>query len=338
MKDDFLPAILANPDDDTPRLVYADWLQDYGDEDDHIRAEFIRAQCEVEREPEGTRRRRELERRIKAILKSHSKTWTAPLKEAGLGSGWTFRRGFVHGIRISARKFTRVAKKVFEVAPTIRAGIFPDASNEVQQLVGCEHLAKLTEVDLGSMCICGHCPIHRELKDLFNSPQVANLTWLRVSDDRITSTGAKQIAESAYLNRLTHLDVSFNPLGALGVRRLSASPNLSGVTSLQLAMTNPGISGITALAKVTAWTNLASLSLAHNELGPEAGHILANSALLANLRILDLSQNAIGDEGGMALVESPYLEKLERLDLRSNSFSDETVKALRKRFKKSVKL
>jgi uncharacterized protein (TIGR02996 family) len=37
-----LAAICANPDDDTPRLVYADWLQENGDPD---RAEFIRHEC-----------------------------------------------------------------------------------------------------------------------------------------------------------------------------------------------------------------------------------------------------------------------------------------------------
>ncbi len=37
----FMRAICDNPDDDTPRLVFADWLQENGEED---RAEFIRAQ------------------------------------------------------------------------------------------------------------------------------------------------------------------------------------------------------------------------------------------------------------------------------------------------------
>jgi uncharacterized protein (TIGR02996 family) len=37
--DAFLQAILDAPDDDTPRLVYADWLEEYGQPD---RAAFIR--------------------------------------------------------------------------------------------------------------------------------------------------------------------------------------------------------------------------------------------------------------------------------------------------------
>jgi uncharacterized protein (TIGR02996 family) len=44
--DTLLAAILANPEEDTPRLMYADALQERGDE---ARAEFIRVQCEIAR-------------------------------------------------------------------------------------------------------------------------------------------------------------------------------------------------------------------------------------------------------------------------------------------------
>jgi uncharacterized protein (TIGR02996 family) len=40
----FLTAIIADRSDDTARLVFADWLQENGDEE---RAEFIRIQCEL---------------------------------------------------------------------------------------------------------------------------------------------------------------------------------------------------------------------------------------------------------------------------------------------------
>jgi uncharacterized protein (TIGR02996 family) len=40
----FLRAIAETPDDDAPRLVYADWLEEHGDPD---RAEFIRVQCRL---------------------------------------------------------------------------------------------------------------------------------------------------------------------------------------------------------------------------------------------------------------------------------------------------
>ena len=44
----FLAAILERPEDDFPRLVYADWLDENGDP---ARAEFIRLQLQLAREP-----------------------------------------------------------------------------------------------------------------------------------------------------------------------------------------------------------------------------------------------------------------------------------------------
>lgn len=44
IQDAFLADIIEHPDDDTPRLIYADWLEDH---DQPERAEFIRVQCEL---------------------------------------------------------------------------------------------------------------------------------------------------------------------------------------------------------------------------------------------------------------------------------------------------
>jgi uncharacterized protein (TIGR02996 family) len=43
-RDVALAEIIANPDDDGPRLLFADWLEDHGE---GRRAEFIRVQCEL---------------------------------------------------------------------------------------------------------------------------------------------------------------------------------------------------------------------------------------------------------------------------------------------------
>jgi uncharacterized protein (TIGR02996 family) len=45
--DGFLRAILANPADDTARLVYADWLDEQGDDASRLKAEFLRETVEL---------------------------------------------------------------------------------------------------------------------------------------------------------------------------------------------------------------------------------------------------------------------------------------------------
>lgn len=47
----FLRAIRANPAADLPRLAFADWLDEQGNQDDSDRAEFIRVQCDIANAP-----------------------------------------------------------------------------------------------------------------------------------------------------------------------------------------------------------------------------------------------------------------------------------------------
>lgn len=46
MRAAFLASIIETPGDDVPRLIYADWLEDHGEE---LRAEFIRVQVELQK-------------------------------------------------------------------------------------------------------------------------------------------------------------------------------------------------------------------------------------------------------------------------------------------------
>ena len=72
----FIRAIVATPGDDTPRLVFADWLDETGDESDRARAEFIRVQCESASLPAGDTRRAKLEKREEELLRSHGRSFS----------------------------------------------------------------------------------------------------------------------------------------------------------------------------------------------------------------------------------------------------------------------
>src|SRR5262245_32286286 len=85
-----LDDVVEHPDDDGPRLIYADWLDDHGD---HDRAEFIRVQLELERPDLDTARRGELAGRECALLHQHEGEWLEPLPDL-TGVTWHFRRGF----------------------------------------------------------------------------------------------------------------------------------------------------------------------------------------------------------------------------------------------------
>lgn len=63
-----LQTINANPGDDAPRLVYADWLSENGQEE---RGEFIRVQCELANTPESVRLTQECSQRDWEALSHH---------------------------------------------------------------------------------------------------------------------------------------------------------------------------------------------------------------------------------------------------------------------------
>ncbi len=79
---ELLAAIYAQPDDDAPRLVYADWLQERGDP----RGEFIALQLQPDKDAAMAKRER-------ALLKPNAKRWLGPLAGALRGEV-EYRRGF----------------------------------------------------------------------------------------------------------------------------------------------------------------------------------------------------------------------------------------------------
>jgi uncharacterized protein (TIGR02996 family) len=91
-----LKAVLAAPDDDLPRLVYADWLDENGDPS---RAEFIRTQIELAKLPDHDPRYRALEDREHELLSEHEPGWLGEL--AKYPREWEWRRGFVDEVTIS---------------------------------------------------------------------------------------------------------------------------------------------------------------------------------------------------------------------------------------------
>src|SRR4051812_18286256 len=97
----FLKDIIEHPDDDAPRLIYADWLDEHGQTE---RAEFIRTQIELARLPENGERRATLAAREHDLLMAHTEEWMAPLEDCR-AEEFEFRRGFVESMTMKARNF-----------------------------------------------------------------------------------------------------------------------------------------------------------------------------------------------------------------------------------------
>jgi uncharacterized protein (TIGR02996 family) len=82
-RDALLSAIREHPDEDTPRLMYADFLDEVGGDANAARAEFIRIQCELALLSLNDVKRPTLEAREGKLLKKFGQSWK---KEAAGGA------------------------------------------------------------------------------------------------------------------------------------------------------------------------------------------------------------------------------------------------------------
>ncbi|HUR52974.1 MAG TPA: TIGR02996 domain-containing protein, partial [Gemmataceae bacterium] len=148
--DALLATILAEPDEDTPRLMFADWLEEEGRRE---RAEFIRTQIELARTPERdvvpwNRRVVALQATEKRILALRFAEWVAAMRAAGgplegLGTNVQFRRGFVEVAWISASWFVDQAEALFRAVPLRDLRVSMATPTSFAALLASPHLARL---------------------------------------------------------------------------------------------------------------------------------------------------------------------------------------------------
>src|SRR5262245_2184200 len=108
-------AVLANPEDDAPRLVYADWLDEHGQPE---RAAFIRLQIEWARAPKHDPIRVVLARRADRLWDLYGADWVAELPRIDHITWGEFDRGFPRAVVArSLADFERVAAQLSAIAP-----------------------------------------------------------------------------------------------------------------------------------------------------------------------------------------------------------------------------
>jgi uncharacterized protein (TIGR02996 family) len=318
--------ILEHPDDDAPRLVYADWLEEHGDAE---RAEFIRTQIEAHRTEENDARRKDLESRAEALLRTHRRAWRAPFKVR-----YEIRRGFIESVGMTIDDYRRYSDELFRLAPITRlALIHLRTEADARTIAASPHLGRVRSLDLSYNLFVGDEP----LEILFSS---AHLTGLRDLSLRDNHLGPGRLAPllATDLPNLTSLDLSANPIGDEGVRALAGSPISAGLTVLHLGSDSlfPYVNcihaaGTQAIAQSRHLCSLRELGLSAHFIGDGGLAALAESPNTANLVHLDVANNdigAIGDSGIEAAVRSPHLAQLRTFDFRGNQFGTLGVRAL----------
>jgi uncharacterized protein (TIGR02996 family) len=203
LEQSFLDDIIAHPNEDAVRLIYADWLTDQGDLDSLARAEFIRLQCALA-QGRGTREQFQREREL---LATHAKKWLGgsqpPLEEC------RFERGFLAQARIEAQSLLADAETFFRCHP-------------------------LQQLTLFWGLVTPHERVH-DLRKLVSLPAFRNLVELDLTGASLGSLGIMALIDHNILPRLTSLNLRNNHIGDAGMRALAASPLLTQLTILDLS-------------------------------------------------------------------------------------------------------
>lgn len=287
-----LRACKDEPDDDAPRLVLADWLEEHGDEE---RARYIRVQVRDQSNVLDPR----------PPVPAWLGQWGDWAGEAGSTPGGyqydraSFLRGLLH---ISSQER------------------FPA---ELGRLL----TPPFDWTWVGSLS--GACwSSTADFTPLLRSAQVHELSSLSIMGDGRIKDLAEQFASSQPLPNLTALDLSDVDLTDHGLVTLCRTP-LPRLRSLGLDKNRITAKGVRVIADHPQFSRLRQLDLSMNPIGNGGAKLLADGWYRSTLRRLDLAGCHIEDSGMLRLASEEQLPNLERLFLYGNRITDRGVKALR---------
>ena len=354
----FLAAIIAQPDDDTVRLVFADWLQEHGQPE---RAEFIRLQIRESHVPPGSAEGQRLSNKATGLFRKNEKSWLADFP-AGLGlyvSETHFERGFFKKLHTTAAKFSKIPKRLWAKHPIQELELYA-ARGKLDRVLALPQLNRIREIilsassfdkgllasDLNALEICPNLTGVRSLRlitqvgnplvvALARCPSLRGLECLILSDDNLDHEGMTVLAKvgADNLRRLKRLKLNSRRISAGMAEVLARAPALAELEELSILRGDGddagriGSAGAAALARSPHLTKLPELLLEHQGIGPEGARALAETRHLTGLRKLWLGGNPLNAAGVRALVRGPWTE-LTELRLNSCELEDDSAEAL----------
>lgn len=308
----FLEAIQANPEDEVPRLVYADWLDDQGDP----RGELIRVQCEIARSPDNDPNRKRLEHRESELLEDYGETWLEPLRQLGAMGVSTrcFHRGLLDHLKISAEDFLNHAETLCQIEPALTSVQFTDAVPHLKQWAEMQIPAQITSVDFSANQFTSLQCQMLAASSITGQLKALDLKFNLLEDEAVAALC------SANWPKLERLDLSSNRIDPVGAATLAHQASFPQLKVLCLSMNRVLDQGAVALLQSHSLGGLEELHLVSNGITNETANLMLDSQglRLPSLKILNLRYNRIGMVEQGRLLGSPWNRRLQLLDLTGN--------------------
>jgi len=319
----FLNEILANPDDDTPRLIFADWLEEQGDP----RGEFIRIQCEMEEVNHHEPLYYELQDRCHALLAAHGEDWASELKQDVKKT--QFRRGFIETVTVLASRFLKEGAALYQSAPIqwLRLNRLKGRGGELAE---CEHLQHVTSLDLSSLKIPSD-----DLVPLLGSSNWNRLTGLCFNDLEVDNSVVQALGHAPFAKQLKSLSVrdiesseisqvpltgNFDNLESLAFGTSYGTPYFGGMSFAVPNLKKLEIGGETSFSEIQQldWSQLIELKLQNVELTSSHVRHLHEQGAFQNLTTLALVSTHMDDGDADLIFRDDQLVQCRALSLESN--------------------
>jgi uncharacterized protein (TIGR02996 family) len=322
--DALLAAIQAYPDEDTPRLMYADWLDELATTDaQRARAEFIRVQIELERMPEfgdaeNEGRRELLGIQEGALLEQYAAGWLqrVPVRHPTFNPHRVrFRRGFPEMGSFHIDYLRDSVADVFAHPLLRRIGVSPIDDAALGELLRSPWVAELRGLELTPRQGTGLRPDWSLLADC---AKLSNLDSLALAfGGTLTPTGADRIAANAALAGVGTLCIKEDEGSIYAIPLLLSGAAFGALARFELSNFRGDRPQLPDL--VTHLARLEDLRLGGYTAFTEDIARLTRSAAWGHLRHFEFSYGVLGD-GAARTLGAARTERLQSLTLVNNAY------------------
>jgi uncharacterized protein (TIGR02996 family) len=305
----FLDDLKADPFDDTPRLILADWLEDHATtEVVHARGTLLRLQCEAAARPEHDPEAVAMRQQARELIALHEHVWLGDFADLPIIQS-QFVRGMLHltlhGPELLSPGFASVSPASWQWVEGLNLLL---QYGVVRQLEASPILGHITRLEITQQ--------HgfADWLGLLESPHLTQLRELSLIDSECRDRYLSELCTRPVVSRLRRLSLRVSGVNCPGWQTLARSAALAGLESLQLGRCGLGGDGFRAVATSPSLTRLRELDLSYNGIPGEALRALAPAAFAPTVERLVLAGNPL-DRAGLAALAGAPLDSLRHLDL-----------------------